>query len=353
MATNLPALPKPFIPESTKALFQPSIQTFFGAAKHEMQAPKDTFERLSKIQEKAEKALETIGKRKNTDELLTRAMFSLLVTLNTLDKLPQNSESDKIKESIALDIEKALETIALSREIASRHPLSKLRNEASYEDTLNKAIKKTLKSKTPFVMAMVDIDYFKDVNDNKSLGTKIINGQKQKGYGSHETGDVALKVMGQALKEALGEDGEAFHLHGEEFTLFIPNKTMAEAKAVLSRVSDHVFKLRNNTEQFKRSEDQLLLELFKHRPLALSIGAVEVNKDALKQIDPSLKKNSKHTAEAIKTLKALEDSAMYAAKENGRNRIYTLSANPKAKAEPLYIGEEFKYKAGTVMSNNG
>ena len=63
--------------------------------------------------------------------------------------------------------------------------------------------------RTDFVIAMVDIDFFKKVNDT---------------YG-HEAGDKVLVKVASCLQDAAGKDNLAVRWGGEEFILYFPDHT--------------------------------------------------------------------------------------------------------------------------------
>jgi diguanylate cyclase (GGDEF)-like protein len=67
-------------------------------------------------------------------------------------------------------------------------------------------------SKTNGPIMIVDADHFKSINDSHG----------------HAVGDEALRVLANAIKQAVGEDGLVGRLGGEEFGVFMPGKTQAE-----------------------------------------------------------------------------------------------------------------------------
>ncbi len=348
MVTFSAHTPSPFSQTSIRPYPQKSLPQFGNT----QQLPKKTQQRINNMEQYAKKEItrrafgtSKAGERRDSGHILQSTLLTILSSLHSTDELLKkkglNQEVRKALQSIHDTSEELLKSISVAKELASRHHLTFLRDEPSYKTALNKAIKKTQKHETPFTVAMVDIDYFKDVNDNKN-------------YGSHTTGDIALKAVGQALQEALGTEGEAFHLHGEEFTLLIPGKTLDEAKELLIKVSETVYNLRTNTDHFHREEDKPLFEVFSHRPLALSIGAMEITPDALTQIDPTQKNPKK----VFKAIKEFPDTAMYAAKDNGRNQIQKITLKTEGnqlviQPELLHKGEVFQYPSRTVGLTSG
>lgn len=78
----------------------------------------------------------------------------------------------------------------------------------------------------PYVIAMLDLDHFKVLNDT---------------YG-HETGDKALRVFAQTLRAAIRDTDQAFRYGGEEFAVILPSATLDEAAAVCERLQANLAK---------------------------------------------------------------------------------------------------------------
>ncbi len=140
-----------------------------------------------------------------------------------------------------------------------------------------------------YVIAMADIDHFKKINDN---------------YG-HDTGDDVLRHVGSVLSRSAAE-GKVFRSGGEEFVLLFPGKELSQMKSLLEdtrkAVEEKEFFIRgangkNGVSRGKSSSRGITV--------TVSIGAAE-------------KSERNRTPE--KVLKAA-DSAMYNAKNNGRNQV--------------------------------
>lgn len=67
---------------------------------------------------------------------------------------------------------------------------------------------------------IVDADHFKHINDNHG----------------HLTGDRALKAIAQAISSSVRENDAAARIGGEEFAVFLPGASLAEAIAVSERI---------------------------------------------------------------------------------------------------------------------
>jgi diguanylate cyclase (GGDEF)-like protein len=85
--------------------------------------------------------------------------------------------------------------------------LTQVHNRAALDERLEQEYKRWLRYRTPLCMAIIDIDHFKNINDN---------------YG-HMAGDKALKVVAKALQSALRDTDFIARFGGEEFVLLLPN----------------------------------------------------------------------------------------------------------------------------------
>ena len=75
-----------------------------------------------------------------------------------------------------------------------------------------------------FVVAMADLDHFKQLND--------VHG--------HETGDRALRVFAQTLRTSLRNHDIVSRQGGEEFAVVLPTCTIADASVALEKVRSHL-----------------------------------------------------------------------------------------------------------------
>ena len=129
---------------------------------------------------------------------------------------------------------------------------------------------------------MSDIDFFKKVNDN---------------YG-HAVGDCVLKTIAKTIKKELREEDIASRYGGEEFIFLLPHTKLDEALVVAERLRKKVEKKKINVEEYNIKD-------VKEISVTISIGVSEYNKND--KTPEALYKNA--------------DSALYKAKEGGRNRV--------------------------------
>lgn len=108
------------------------------------------------------------------------------------------------------------------RKLAITDELTGLYNHRYYKETIQDLMKKQI----PFSLMVIDVDDFKQFNEN---------------YG-HATGDKVLSEVGSALKNAAGTSGLAFRYGGDEFTIILQNRnreeTLMVAKSIQTSISD-------------------------------------------------------------------------------------------------------------------
>jgi diguanylate cyclase (GGDEF)-like protein len=154
-------------------------------------------------------------------------------------------------------------------------PFTGLLNRKTFDDDLNKLMGECEISGKCLSLAMIDVDHFKSVNDR---------------YG-HAVGDGVLLYLAQILKSIEAENIHAFRMGGEEFAILFRDCDEEEAYKVCSELRT-------------RMESASLRDI-DESCVTFSCGLVcsETN----------------HTNSEALTIAA--DSALYAAKNNGRNQV--------------------------------
>jgi diguanylate cyclase (GGDEF)-like protein len=130
---------------------------------------------------------------------------------------------------------------------------------------------------TVLAVLMIDIDYFKDVNDR---------------YG-HAAGDEVLRHLTLVVREHLREDALLARYGGEEFTVLLPVRARAEAQAVAER----------------------LREAIELTPCEARTGGIRVT--------VSIGVSFHQPSTTLEDDLARADACLYDAKRSGRNRVVT------------------------------
>ena len=108
--------------------------------------------------------------------------------------------------------------------LATTDALTGLANRRSFHIALERASLRFERTQTPFCLAMLDIDFFKKINDT---------------YG-HEVGDEVLRRLASILKASNREGDLVVRLGGEEFAIIMENTALPEATTALERVRTSV-----------------------------------------------------------------------------------------------------------------
>ncbi|TMO97791.1 diguanylate cyclase response regulator [Pseudoalteromonas sp. S3260] len=183
---------------------------------------------------------------------------------------PFNSEEFYCRLSQNVDMLEHIETI---KRQANTDYLTKLPNRRYFFEEANKSLKQFKKAKAPVMLAMLDIDHFKAINDT---------------YG-HDAGDEVLKGLAVCFNKYF-ENQLVARLGGEEFAVFFTELTEQEA---LKRLESFRLFIELNSHEFSQAQIKF----------TLSIG---FSHSETYQIDELLKQ---------------ADLKLYKAKESGRNKV--------------------------------
>ena len=121
---------------------------------------------------------------------------------------------------IAYDISEQKRAEEHIRHIALHDVLTGLPNRALLDDRVTVAIEQQRRNNTSFVLAMIDIDRFKQIND--SMG--------------HHIGDRLLKEFAVRVKPCLRPADTLARMGGDEFVLLLPESDEAGAIHVIERI---------------------------------------------------------------------------------------------------------------------
>lgn len=210
---------------------------------------------------------------------------AIQMSLNRIRRIPVVSSDNKLIGLISYrDITNALrksvyilqEKTEILQEKADRDPLTNLYNRRFLKDELKRQLALAKKSKNPMSVTMIDIDFFKKVNDT---------------YG-HQCGDMVLKRLADILVSKSREINVVGRYGGEEFIIIGMISDYKSARYTAERLREAV-----EAEEFEYEGKK-----FK---ITISLGVAVWNQ------------NVKMYKELVKKA----DEALYTAKREGRNRV--------------------------------
>lgn len=154
--------------------------------------------------------------------------------------------------------------------------LTRIPNRRLVSQLIEKEIINCNKSNAEFSLAIVDIDLFKDINDD---------------FG-HNIGDKVLSLFAQLLDENLSEKHNVGRWGGEEFLIILKETNLKQAQKIMDglrvKISQHKFLINNLSIQF-----------------TVSIGLSQYQNDK----------------DNLESLFIQADKALYKAKKQGRNKV--------------------------------
>jgi len=178
---------------------------------------------------------------------------------------------------------KNLRQLELLRHLAITDGLTSLLNHRIFHDRLSSEFDRSKRFKQPLSLLMVDIDFFKKVNDT---------------YG-HPVGDQILKAIAGKLKAHLRTVDVVARYGGEEFAMLLPQTDAALARVVAERIRTDI-----ESESFETDKGKL--------KITVSLGICDT---------------SSNDFQSGAELLARADEALYQAKNEGRNQ--TVICNSK------------------------
>ena len=155
--------------------------------------------------------------------------------------------------------------------------LTDLLNRSEIVDALQREISRSDREGRPATVIMADVDHFKQIND--TLG--------------HAAGDTVLKEIAERLKSDLRPYDLAGRYGGEEFLLILPGCDLATG--------------------IRRADE--IRRLVERNPISTGCGSRNLTVSMGVTVTPTTRGHS------LATILQQADSALYAAKNNGRNRV--------------------------------
>ena|GEM_PF-456172 len=188
---------------------------------------------------------------------------------------------EQLTRQANITIEKS-EYYAETLKYATIDALTGLNNRRQFEVRLEQEINIAKRKKTNLCFMILDIDYFKSINDT---------------FG-HLVGDEILYNVAKIIREEIRTYDIAARYGGEEFCLLLPDTHLPKALLIANRLRERIEKSKFDISSFN-------LINVKNVSITISIG--------ISMFDPKYPDYTKLFKEA--------DTALYKAKQEGRNRV--------------------------------
>jgi diguanylate cyclase (GGDEF)-like protein len=189
--------------------------------------------------------------------------------------------------------------------------LTGLLNRRRFEECLAVDFEMSSRNSRPLSCILADLDWFKQINDR---------------WG-HGTGDRALQLVGQTIREVAGDCGYACRFGGDEFCLLLPERGEQATAEIAEQIRERV----SHTVLVVEQEQEVSLSM------TLGVAALRANLTCPTQLIDAA------------------DEALLAAKRCGRNRVFThgrlIDHNYLTElAANTYQAQLVKMKAADIMT---
>jgi diguanylate cyclase (GGDEF)-like protein len=188
------------------------------------------------------------------------------------------NETQNFATSMSEDNQRLSQELRQFRVLSLTDELTELPNRRAFTHRLGDEIARAKRYSNSLTVAMIDLDYFKDINDT---------------YG-HSVGDEMLRLYAREVLTILRRPDMVARYGGEEFAVIFPNTDLEDAYQALLKV------------QARARHTELRLESTVVRAPSFSAGLAAYQ-----------------TNDTVDILINRVDDLLYQAKKNGRNRIET------------------------------
>ena len=160
--------------------------------------------------------------------------------------------------------------------LAETDDLTGIYNRRKFFTCINSEFTKSVRYKRPMSLLMIDIDYFKKVNDT---------------YG-HDAGDIVITEFTERCRQELRQSDVIARIGGEEFAVILPETSEEGAYILAERIRNDI-----SEKEFVIKENRL--------SITSSCGVVSIESSIFKNVSDFIK---------------AADNALYMAKQSGRNK---------------------------------
>lgn len=233
-------------------------------------------ERAARLQAQEQVLVSTQNLARERDEKLQAQQQTLEIQRQANEQLEGRvRERTQMLQEAKEELEKAIEELA---RLTITDALTQLYNRRHFDKAIKDEMGRAKRTSVPLAVLMLDIDHFKQVNDN---------------YG-HVFGDECLRAVGKILQEHARRAGDlAARYGGEEFIMALPATDLAHALEI--------------AEHIRQGIAALVLD---HQGSTVSLTA---------SLGVAIFDDAHHTG--LEQLIKAADDALYRAKRGGRNQV--------------------------------
>lgn len=203
------------------------------------------------------------------------AAYALMALIAVLGCVALNLRIQRIRTRLREQRGALARALAVNRELATRDELTGLLNRRAMHDLLDLEHRRSQRSGCPLLLAQLDIDHFKRINDTHG----------------HATGDRALQAFASTVRSNVRSTDVLARWGGEEFVLMLADTDPGGARDLLERIR-----------------------------LAVAAMEMPLANDTLRMTVSAGLAQHQHGDTVEQTLERA-DQALYAAKSQGRNRV--------------------------------
>ena len=194
---------------------------------------------------------------------------------HTLEKAKKTLEDEVEKRTLELEEQKKK-----AEKLARVDDMTGIWNRRAFVEQGEELIRECISYQAPFSLIIIDIDFFKNINDT---------------YG-HDAGDLVLKKLSKEISNNIRDSDFFARIGGEEFVIVLPHTT---AKQALEKANVLLEKINGLETPYKETTLHV----------TVSMGVSELI----------------HPHDNISSLLSKADEALYHVKENGRNSVHLYS----------------------------
>jgi two-component system cell cycle response regulator len=229
--------------------------------------------------------------------MVSGTMVGRIITFQDMSELRRLIDETNLQNEILQDRNQSLiviqdelfQTNQKLEQMAITDSLTGCYNRHYLTQQLEHEVMKNMRYQIPFAIFLLDIDFFKLVNDN---------------YG-HLVGDEVICSTVEAIKQTLRRTDILARYGGEEFIIYLPHTSQSQANILAERVKSAV-----------ESNKVIVENIASSLSITISMGLLSINHFTIE--------NLKNPKTYLNELFESVDKALYQAKKEGRNRIVSI-----------------------------